>query len=106
MARRTASALNAFLHGVCSDDFESGDQHALQDVFFDYFTDELRSNNDSTNSDSDSSEDDTIHGPAIMRYRSHRRCHSYYLAYNNYTVCYILFITVLTLQHQLPMYRV
>ena len=32
MTRRTASALNAFLHGVCSDNFESGDQHALQDT--------------------------------------------------------------------------
>ena len=68
MARRTTSALNAFLHSVCLDDFKSGDQHALQDVFFDYLTDVPRSNNDS-NSNSDFS-DDTIHGPTSMRYRS------------------------------------
>ena len=66
MARRTASVLNAFLRGVCSDNFESGDQHALQDVLFHYFTDAPRGDNDS-NSDSEFSEDDTFHGPVIMK---------------------------------------
>ena len=36
MATRTASVLNAFLHCVSSEDFDSGDQHALQDVFRQY----------------------------------------------------------------------
>ena len=39
MAKRTAGALNALVHGVCLDDFESCDQDALQDVLFEYFTD-------------------------------------------------------------------
>ena len=63
------SALNAFLHGVCSDNFESRDQYALEDIFFDYITDASCGNNGS-NTDSDFSEDDIFHGPAIMRYRS------------------------------------
>ena len=39
MARRTATVLNVFLHGVSSEDFDSADQDTLQDVLFDYFAD-------------------------------------------------------------------
>ena len=37
MATGTASVSNAFLHCVSSEDFDSGDQHALQDNFRQYF---------------------------------------------------------------------
>ena len=68
MARRTASALNAFLHGVCSDDFNPGDQDALQDVLLDYFTDPTPGDNDDSDSESDLSDDNTSDEHAIMRY--------------------------------------
>ena len=60
MAQRTAMALNAFLHGVCSDDFDSNDQEALQDVLLDYFTDSVPGNDDSDSEFDSSDEEPTI----------------------------------------------
>ena len=45
MARRTAKALNAFIHSVCSD-FDPADQNALQDVLLDYFTEPVHRDSD------------------------------------------------------------
>ena len=54
MAWKTASALNALLHGVCSTDFNPGDQEGLQDVLLDYFTDSVHVTTNSGSSDEDS----------------------------------------------------
>ena len=55
MARRTATVLNVFLHGVSSVDFVSADQDTLQDVLLDYFADAVPSDseNDSKSDCSD-----------------------------------------------------
>ena len=56
MARRTAKALNTFIHSVCSEDFDPADQNALQDVLLDYFTDPVhRDSEDNSDIESDCS---------------------------------------------------
>ena len=59
MARRTAKALNAFIHGVCLEDFDPADQNALQDVLLDYFTEPVhRDSDDNSDIESDCSDID------------------------------------------------
>ena len=101
MARRTASALNAFLHGVCSDDFDPGDQDALQDVLLDYFTDTAPGDNDS-DSEFDLSDDDTCDGHTIMRYSKQYPINVSDLQLVHPHPCCLLSITASTVKNQQP----
>ena len=53
MARKTAQALNALLHGISSSDFDSQDKEGFQDVLLDYFSDSARATRMSDSSDED-----------------------------------------------------
>ena len=53
MARKTAQALNALLHGISSSELDPQDQEGSQDVLLDYFTDSARATRMSDSSDED-----------------------------------------------------